>query len=80
MTVARRVARNFTGPFCGGQIAFASDLPLAAGMSSSSALLVSVFLALSALNDLPGQDVYTKNIHRCEELAGYLASIENGQT
>ena len=37
MTVARRVARNFGQPLCGAHIAFGSDLPPAAGMSSSSA-------------------------------------------
>jgi galactokinase len=79
MTVARRVARNFPGPLRGAQMAFASDLPLAAGMSSSSALIVATFLAISAINDLPERDVYKQNILRPEDLAGYLGTVENGQ-
>ncbi len=79
MTVARRIARNFDAPLSGARIAFGSDLPLAAGMSSSSALVIAVFWALAAINDLPARDNYQQNIHRCEDLAGYLATIENGQ-
>lgn len=80
MTVARRVTRNFPGPLLGADIAFASDLSSAAGMSSSSALIVATFLALSASNDLPNRAEYTKNIQQNEDLAGYLATIENGQS
>ncbi|MHC4406808.1 MAG: galactokinase family protein, partial [Planctomycetota bacterium] len=36
MTVARRIARNFPEARRGADVAFASDLPPAAGMSSSS--------------------------------------------
>ncbi len=53
MTVARRLARNFPGKLRGAEIAFASDLPPAAGMSSSSALIIACFLALARINDLP---------------------------
>ena len=53
MVVARRVARNFPGLRRGADIVFASDLHPAAGMSSSSALIVGTFLALAATNDLP---------------------------
>ena len=60
MTVARRVARELSRPIVrGATIAFASDLPPAAGMSSSSALMVATFLALSALNELPRRAVYS---------------------
>ena len=44
MTVARRVAKNFPGPLCGADIAFGSDLPPAAGMAGSSAIIVGFFL------------------------------------
>ena len=50
--VARRLARDFPGALVGADIAFASDLPLAAGLSSSSALVVAIFAALSAINRL----------------------------
>ena len=79
-TVARRIARNFPGRLVGADITFCSDLPPAAGMSSSSALVVAVFLALSALNDLAGREEYQRNIHEPEELAEYLGCIEGGFT
>ena len=50
MTVARRLARNFPSARRGAEIALASDLPPAAGMSSSSALVVAVALALIEIN------------------------------
>ncbi|MBI1966898.1 MAG: galactokinase [Gemmatimonadetes bacterium] len=80
MTVARRLAINFGGPWCGADIAFASDLPPAAGLSSSSALVTAIFLALSDVNDLPSREHYTLEIRRSEDLAGYLGCIENGQS
>jgi len=80
MAVARRLASNFPGELRGADIAFASDLPPAAGMSSSSALVIACFLALSKVNDLPSRPEYRQNIHTPEELAGYIATHENGQT
>src|SRR4051812_11136964 len=68
MTVARRVARNFPGILCGADIAIASDLPPAAGMSSSSALMIAIFLALDAANDLSERAEYRANIHSKEDL------------
>lgn len=78
MTVARRIACNFPGPLHGAEIAFASDLPRAAGLSSSSALIVAVFWALSAVNALPERADYRAAITSPEDLAGYLGAIENG--
>ena len=80
MTVARRLARNFPGARTGADIAFASDLPQAAGMSSSSALLTAVFLALAAVKDLEASAAYRRAIRSPEDLAGYLGTIENGQS
>ena len=77
--VARRVARNFPGPLRGVDLCLASDLPSAAGMSSSSALVVAVFAVLSAVNDLPARDEYRANIQSQTDLASYLGCIENGQ-
>jgi len=79
-TVLRRVARNFPGAAAGADIAFASDLPPASGMSSSSAFMVAVFLAVAALNDLDRTDVYREAIGRPADLAGYLGTVENGRT
>lgn len=79
-TVARRIARNFPGPLLGAEIAFASDLPPAAGMSSSSALVTAVFAALSDVNELPASEEYRRDIASLEDLAAYLGAIENGST
>jgi len=79
MTVARRLIRNFPVPLKGADIAFISDLPQAAGLSSSSAMIVGFFLVFSALNDLQSQKQYRSNIHSPEDLAAYLGTVENGQ-
>ncbi len=80
MTVARRVARNFGPPLAGADVAFAADLPPAAGMSSSSAVMVAHFLALSALNGLADREAYRREVRTDEDLAGYLGTVENGQS
>jgi galactokinase len=79
MTVARRIARNFPGATRGADIALISDLPPAAGMGSSSALMTGVFLVLSEVNNLTARDDYWHHISSNLDLAGYLGSIENGQ-
>ncbi len=79
-TVARRVARNFPGTLRGAEIALASDLPAAAGMSSSSALIVASFLVLARVNQLSEHEQYRRNISDAESLANYLGTVENGQS
>ncbi len=79
MTVARRIARNFPGANRGVDIALAGDLPPAAGMSSSSALIVGIFLVLADVNQLSGRPEYRDNIHTETDLASYLGTVENGQ-
>jgi galactokinase len=79
-TVLRRLARNFPDASVGADIAFASDLPPASGMSSSSAFMVAVFLAIATLNDLEQTRGYRDAIGGPADLAGYLGTIENGQT
>jgi galactokinase len=78
--VARRVVRNFPAPLAGADIALASDLPQAAGMSSSSALVVAVFLALARVNDIQSRDAYRRAIQTREQLAEYLGTVENGES
>jgi galactokinase len=78
--VARRVARNFPCVCQGVDLVFSSDLPSAAGMSSSSALVVASFLVLARVNDLAHRVEYRRNVHTREELAGYLGAVENGQS
>ena len=82
MTVCRRVARNFPrtlpAKLRGCDIAFTSDLPQAAGLSSSSALIVGVFTAIAEINNLKQHPAYTTQIKSDLDLAGYLGAIENG--
>jgi galactokinase len=78
ITVVRRIARNFPGPLRGVDIAFASDLPPASGLSSSSALVVGMFLAISDLNALGSHEEYRRAIVTADDLAGYLGAIEAG--
>lgn len=80
MAVARRIVRNFRTARRGVDLVIGSDLPAAAGMSSSSAFVVAVFLALSQVNDLSAQPAYQSNIDGPTDLAGYLGTVENGQS
>lgn len=77
-TVVRRVRENFDVDLQGGHVAFASTLPQAAGMSSSSALVILSFLALSVLSNLSGHPLYREHLGECESLAEYLGAVESG--
>ena len=79
-TVGRRVNANFARSvkLRGADIAFVSDLPIAAGMSSSSALIVAVFLGLSGINRLEATEAYRKEIHNNIDMAAYLGCLEMG--
>jgi galactokinase len=76
--VVRRIARNFPGDLRGADVAFASDLPRSAGLSSSSALVVAVSTVLAEVNALEKRAEFLASIHRLEDLAGYLGAVENG--
>lgn len=80
MTAARRAARNFPGAGRGAAIAFQSDLPPASGMSSSSAMIVAMFLALAEVNELWDRLDLRHEVRNLVDLAGYLATVENGQS
>ncbi len=80
MTVARRMARNFPGADQGANIAFASDLPPAAGMSSSSALMIAIFFALADVNEIWNHPAFPDQLNEPLDLAGYLGTVENGQS
>lgn len=79
MTVARRLARDFPGIGRGADIALRSDLPPASGMSSSSALVVGIFLALADACGLFGEPRFNREVADTDALASYLAAIESGQ-
>ena len=65
----------------GIDLVFESDLPSAAGMSSSSALMIAVLLALVHANRLEKTAAWTGNLRNGpEDLAAYAATIENGRT
>lgn len=78
-TVARRLTRDF-GPLTTGlELSFTSDLPQDAGLSSSSALVVAVALALADANRLSERAAWRETIPDREALAGYLGAVENGR-
>jgi galactokinase len=76
--VARRLAGNFPDAELGADIAFASDLPIAAGLSSSSALVVGIAAALIQRASLREHAVFRDAIKDTLDLAGYLGAVENG--
>ena len=78
-TVTRRLAANFGAPApC--RLELDSTLPLASGMSSSSAVVVASALALADFNGFSGRPEWTTQITSPELLAGYLACVENGSS
>ncbi len=82
MTLSRRIAQNFLrsyqGKLRGCDIAFTSDLPQAAGLSSSSAMIIAIFMAIGDVNGLEQHPAYTAQIKSDLDLAGYLGAAENG--
>jgi galactokinase len=77
-TVVRRLAANFPAANLSTCIAFASDLPRAAGISSSSALVIAIAEALVARAELEADPVWRSAIRRAEDRAAYFGCIENG--
>lgn len=78
--VARRLAHNFPGIAIGANVVFASDLPRASGMSSSSALLVGLAAALVRVAEVEARPEWQTNIRSSLDTAAYYACIENGLT
>jgi galactokinase len=78
--IIARFVKNFPAALPGADIAFISDLPRAAGVSSSSALTVGAALSIARLGRLDEQPEWRANIASPIALAGYLASVENGMT
>jgi galactokinase len=80
LTVLRRLSLNFPERTRGANLVFESDLPSAAGMSSSSALMIAVLLALVRAKRLDRTSTWRENIRNpTEDLAAYAATIENGR-
>lgn len=74
-----RLELNF-GPLAPCTIEIDSTLPLASGMSSSSAVVVASALALAHHNGLTSDPRWTAEITSDEALATYLACVENGSS
>jgi galactokinase len=79
-SVARRLSRDLEGLRRGVTVTFASDLPRAAGLSSSSALVVSLLLALACANDLPGDPRFRSHVRGVDDLAIYASCVESGRS
>ena len=77
-TTVHRLDRNFPGAVRGADIAFASDLPPASGMSSSSALMVGLAAVLIQLGNIETSREWRTSISGPVDAAGYYACIENG--
>jgi galactokinase len=76
--VARRLQSDFPGAALGCDITFASDVPRAAGVSSSSALVVGIASLLIEAGRLRERPEWRTNIGSPLDLAGYLGAMENG--
>ena len=76
--VAHRFYLNFPGCQLGTNMAIASDLPRASGMSSSSALVVGVALTLITRANLREHPEFQRHIRNIHDLAWYLGCVENG--
>jgi galactokinase len=76
--VARRLRRDFPGARWGTDIALASDLPRAAGLSSSSALVVGLAAALVRRAGIEARPEWRTALGSPLDLAGYLGAVENG--
>lgn len=77
-TVLRRVRRDFGLELRGCDLVFESDLPPAAGLSSSTALVTAVFLALDGVEGLLASEAGRRAVGDREALAAYLAAVERG--
>ena len=78
-TVAARLARDFGPRVEGIDLVFASDIPFAAGVSSSSALVVGIAWAMIDASRLDQDPGFRANLHSLVDLAGYLGAMENGR-
>jgi galactokinase len=80
LAVLRRLDRNFPGAVRGADVVVDSNLPSASGLSTSSALIVAILLALAHANRLDTTPLWLENIRSTEDLAAYAATIENGSS
>jgi galactokinase len=77
--VARRFARDFPHARNGVAIELQSNLPTSAGLSSSTALVVTIVLAFVDANELASDERWVTAIPTPIALAEYIAAIETGE-
>lgn len=63
----------------GASIAICSNLPGAAGMSTSSAVVCAIYMVLARVNRLEARSEWKRSLSTPERLYEYLGTIENGQ-
>jgi galactokinase len=76
--VARRLALNFPDATLAADVGILSDLPRAAGVSSSSALVVGIASALIHRGRLEDRIDWRDNVATIDDKAWYLGCVENG--
>ena len=77
--VARRFARDFPHARTGVSIELQSNLPTSAGLSSSTALVVTLAMALIDANDITGDERWLAAVPTPIAFAEYVAAIETGE-
>jgi galactokinase len=77
--VARRFARDFPHARKGVSIELQSNLPTSAGLSSSSALIVTLAMAFVDANDLAHDECWRAAVPTPIAFAEYVAAIETGE-
>ena len=78
VAVARRLSRDFPVVKTGVEIQLHSDLPVSAGLSSSTALVVAMATALVDANDLEQDAGWRTVVPDLVARAAYFAAIETG--
>ena len=76
--VLQRVTAEFGDACRGARVDFTSTLPAASGLSSSSALITGLFLALDTICRFSGLAAFRAAVPDAAALATWLAAIESG--
>lgn len=76
--VVKRIFNNFETVQQGATILVSSTLPVASGMSSSSAFVVGTFICLGRVNGVSNDPAFKDAIATALDLADYLSTVENG--